>query len=241
MDRTVIDGPDIAAAAALLGDPSRAAMIAALTGGLRLPGSELARRAGVSRSTASEHLARLTDSGLVVAEKCGRHTYYSLAGASVAEAMESLAVIAPESRPTSLRSVHRRQALGHARLCYDHLAGDVGVAVTEALTDRGLVRQEGSTGLTANYEAWDTVQPLGVTCAALSPGRRPMARACVDWTARRYHLAGALGAAIAHAMFGRGWIQRVRAGERAVLVTDDGVAGLCAHLGIEERRLHRAA
>ena len=236
-----MDGPDIAAAAALLGDPSRAAMVAALVGGLRLPGSELARRAGVSRSTASEHLARLTDSGLVTAEKCGRHTYYCIAGAPVAEAVESLAVIAPERPPTSLRSSRRQQALGHARLCYDHLAGDVGVAVTEALVDRGLVRPEGSTGLIADCAAWDSAAPLGVSCAALPPGRRPMARACVDWTARRHHLAGALGAAMAQAMLRRGWIQRVRAGERAIRVTEDGVAGLSAHLGIDEARLRAGA
>ncbi len=155
--------------------------------------------------------------------------------------VESLAAISPPRPPTSLRSVHRQQALGHARLCYDHLAGDVGVALTEALKNRGLIRQEGDSGLTVDRQAWDRTEPLGITCTALPTGRRLLARACVDWTARRHHLAGALGAAVTQAMFTKGWIQRIKQGERAVRITEDGRNGLSAHLGIDVQLLQTAA
>ncbi|ASU86015.1 ArsR family transcriptional regulator [Nocardiopsis gilva YIM 90087] len=225
MNRTVGDGSDIASVAALLGDASRAAMVTALMDGLRLPATELARIAGVSKSTASEHLARLVDSGLLDTERCGRHTYYRVADPLVGRALEALAVIAPQRRPNSLRSVRRHEELGRARLCYDHLAGHLGVAVTDALRQRGLL-YERDAALEVDQAAWDAHVPLDVTCDAARKGRRPLARGCVDWTVRRHHLAGALGAKLAARMFDLGWIQRRREKERAIVVTDVGLHGM---------------
>lgn len=221
MSRSVGDGPDIAQVAALLAEPSRASMVMALAGDLRLPGTELARQANVSRSTASEHLKRLCESEIVLSERCGRHTYYRLAGPAVATAVEALAAIAPRRRASGLRGVRHEEQLGHARLCYDHLAGRLGVAVTDALLQRGLIADDGER-LEVDRDAWDAASPLGVRCGDHERTRRPLARACVDWTVRRHHLAGSLGAAVTGALFKHGWIIRTRPGVRSVLITDEG-------------------
>ncbi|WP_432930791.1 ArsR/SmtB family transcription factor [Microbispora sp. CA-135349] len=236
MDRTVVDGPDIARVAALLGESSRATMITALMDDLRLPASELARIAGVNKSTASEHLARLVDNGLLATERCGRHTYYRIANPLVGPALETLAVLAPKRTPNSLRSVRRQEELARARLCYDHLAGRLGVAVTDALRKRGLLHDDDGS-LHVDVEAWDADPPLGVRCAPLAQDRRPLVRGCVDWTARRHHLAGALGAELTARMFDRGWIRRRRPRERVLVLTDAGVHGLAGALPVDDDTL----
>ena len=236
MSRTVDDGPDIAHVAALLGDASRAAMVTALMDDLRLPASELARIAGVSKSTASAHLGRLVDSGLLATERCGRHTYYRVADPEVGHALEALAVLAPRRRPTSLRAVRRQDELARARLCYDHLAGWLGVSITDALRHRGLLREEAG-ALSLVTAAWDADPPLGISSQRVRAGRRPLVRACVDWTVRRHHLAGALGAALAHRMFDLGWIQRRRDKERALVLTDRGVGEVKKAFGLDDTQL----
>lgn len=236
MSRTVDDGPDVALVAALLGDASRAAMVTALMDDLRLPASELARIAGVSKSTASEHLGRLVEHGLLATERCGRHTYYRVADPVVGHALEALAVLAPRRRPNSLRSVRRQDELARARLCYDHLAGRLGVLITDALRQRGLLKEEAGE-LRLVQAAWDADPPLGVTCATVRAGRRPLVRGCVDWTVRRHHLAGALGAALAHRMFDLEWIQRRRDRERAIGLTPDGTRGVRDAFGLDDTQI----
>jgi len=228
--------PDIAAVAAVVGEPTRARILMALLDGRRLPASELTRICGTAKSTASEHLRTLFEYGFVKSEKCGRHTYYWLADPSVAHALEAMAGIAPRTNPTSLSTVRRHDALAGARLCYDHLAGHLGVTVTDALSRTGLLHLSPQGQLLVDCPAWDARRPLGITTSAVA-GRRQLARGCVDWTARRHHLAGALGAALTERMFGQGWITRPDARQRAIALTDDGRAGIISTFGIPEAEL----
>jgi len=202
-------------------------MVTALMDDLRLPASELARLAKVSRSTASEHLGRLVESGLLATERCGRHTYYRIADPQVAHALEALAVLAPKRKPNSLNSVRRQDELARARLCYDHLAGRLGVLITDSLYRQGLLREEAGV-MQVNSTDWDTRPPLGVTCGDVTNRRRPLVRGCVDWTDRRHHLAGSLGAALTDRMFELGWIRRRRDNERVISLTETGRDGVRA-------------
>lgn len=236
VDRSVSDLPDIAGVAALLGDTSRATMVTALGDGRTMPASQLARIARVSRSTASEHLHRLVDSGLLRAERCGRHTYYAINGPNVAAAVESLAVLAPRPQPDSLSSVRRQDGLARARLCYDHLAGEIGVLIADSLRDRGLI-EDADGRLRVREEAWDRLAPLGVTCQHTGTTRRPLVRGCVDWTARRHHLAGILGAQLTRRMFDLAWVVRPHPSERVIRLTEDGAEGLASALGLDRALL----
>jgi DNA-binding transcriptional ArsR family regulator len=230
------DRPDIASVAALLGDASRAAMVTALMDDLRLPASELARIAGVSKSTASGHLGRLVENGLLATERCGRHTYYRVADPVVGHALETLAVLAPRRRPTSLRSVRRQDELARARLCYDHLAGQLGVFITDALRRQELLREENG-ALQLVTEAWEADPPLGVVCSDVPRGRRPLVRGCVDWTMRRHHLAGALGAALASRLFELEWARRRRDKERSIALTESGATGLKEVFALDDAQI----
>jgi DNA-binding transcriptional ArsR family regulator len=222
---------DIATIASVIGHPARGLMLTAMLGGRALPASELAEAAGVSASTASAHLARLTGSGLVTVERHGRHRYHRLADPRVAEALETLALLAPEQEVRSLRDANRNTAERAARSCYDHLAGAVGVAVADRLCELGALDRD---GLTLRDPA--PFAALGVDVAALGRGRRPLTRSCLDWSERRPHLAGELGAALLAALFESDWIARRPLG-RAVAVTPRGVAGLNAVLGLDVAEL----
>jgi DNA-binding transcriptional ArsR family regulator len=218
---------DIAAIASAIGDPARALMLSSLFGGRALPASELASAARVAPSTASEHLARLVGAGLITVERHGRHRYHRLASERVAEAIEALAVLAPELPVRSLHASDQATAERAARSCYDHLAGTVGVALADGLCAVGAL-EPGSLGLRDERP----FQALGVDIDAIAPGRRPVTRACLDWSERRHHLAGALGAAVLSSLLQRGWL--VRAGQgRAVTVTPDGQEGLAAAVGLD--------
>jgi DNA-binding transcriptional ArsR family regulator len=219
---------DIARIATVIGDRARAAMLSALHEGTPLSGGELARRAGIASSTASEHLARLVDAGLVCAERRGRHRFYSLAGDEVARAFEALAVIAPPKEVRTLRAASVGAALAEARTCYDHLAGKLGVAVTDRLIAAGALDDRG--GLSLGDER-GPLAALGVEVDALQT-RRPLVLRCIDWSERRPHVAGALGAAIAASCLDHGWIERLPS-TRAVRVTDAGRQGLSRALGLE--------
>ncbi len=216
--------PDFGAIAALMADPSRAAVLAELADGRALPPSELAEVAGVSRSTISEHLAKLERAGLVSVETGGRHRYFRLAGPEVATAVEALAALAPRRPVRSLKGVNRAGALGAARTCYGHLAGRLGVGITEAMDERGLIAREGEVFLLTDAgAAW--LEGLGIE-------RPPRAgKACNDWSERRPHLAGALGVALTRRLFELGWIERT-ARPRAVTLTPTGNHELARRLGI---------
>lgn len=215
---------DIAAAAALMADPSRAAVLVELTDGRALPPSELAEVAGVSRSTMSEHLAKLREAGFLAVERGGRNRYYRLAGPEVATAVEALSALAPRAEVRSLRQANRAGALGAARTCYGHLAGRLGVGITDALVDRGLVEREAEVFLLTDRGA-TFMADLGVE-------RAPRAgKSCNDWSERRPHLAGKLGVALTSRLFELDWVRRTDR-PRAVEVTADGERELRKRLGI---------
>jgi DNA-binding transcriptional ArsR family regulator len=220
---------DIARIATVIGDRARAAMLSALHEGTPLPGGELARRAGIATSTASEHLARLVDAGLVRAERRGRHRFYALARDEVAHAWEALALIAPPKEVRTLRAASVGAALAEARTCYDHLAGRLGVAVTDALLAAGALDDRDG-GLSLGEER-SPLATLGVDVEALR-GRRPLVLRCIDWSERRPHVAGALGAAIAARCLERGWIERLPS-TRAVRITEAGRKGFKRALGLD--------
>jgi DNA-binding transcriptional ArsR family regulator len=221
---------DIAAIGALLADDARASMVLTLLGGEAIPAGELARRAGVSPSGASAHLRRLREGGLITQESVGRHRYFRLASPELAEALESLARVAPIRPASSFRESEGTRALKHARTCYDHLAGELGVAVADSLVQRGvLIRTDEAFTVTATGTRWFTA--LGIDLGAVAESRRGFARACLDWSERRPHLAGSLGAAFADVFFARKWIRRLPGG-RAVAVTPAGRTWLERELGL---------
>lgn len=221
--RSMPADPNFAHTAALIGDPTRATILAALLGGKALTASELAHRAGVSPQTASMHLARLLDGGLVRVAAAGRHRYYQLASAQVAQVLETLAGIAPPARVTSLRQSESARAIRFARTCYDHLAGTVGVALTERLVECAILTQSGETyQVTASGMGW--LAEHGVDVAHVMHGRRGAARACLDWSERRYHVAGAFGAVLTEWLLTQAWVRRVQ-NSRALCLTDVGRAG----------------
>lgn len=222
---------DIAAIAELIGDPSRAVMLNALVDNQALPAGELAYRAGISPQTASTHLARLVEGGLLVLNTQGRHRYYALANAEVAHALEALAVIAPPAKVRSLKDAIVAEQVHIARTCYDHLAGKLGVRLTQALQDAGLLQLEEQDHRYCLTEAGTRfMTEFGIDLEKLRKLRRAFAIPCLDWSERRYHLAGALGAAFLERVFQLGWIERC-AGGRAVRLTESGREGLTKVLG----------
>ncbi|GII96445.1 ArsR/SmtB family transcription factor [Sinosporangium siamense] len=236
VQRTHAAEPDLAAVARLLADGTRAGFCLALLDGRAWTVTELARHRGVAVSTATEHLNALVRGGLLAEERQGRHRYVRLADSRVAELIENLAAMAPgrSTPPRSLSATGRRQALAHARTCYDHLAGTVGVAIAEAMTARGLLDWESGLRLTGDGNAW--LGELGIAVPADT--RRSAVRPCLDWTERRPHLAGAVGAALCRHAFTSGWITRIGA-TRAVTVTAAGRQAFRHHLGLPDDLLSR--
>lgn len=213
-------GPDIAYIAALIGDPARANILTALLGGLSLTASELAAEAGVTKQTCSAHLSRLQQAELIAVETQGRHRYHRLADSGVAALLENLMGVAAARRPTRVRPGPKEPALRQARVCYDHLAGDLGVSLFDALLrDGALQRTHKQLSLTERGRA--EMEGFGIDLAALGKLRRPLCRSCLDWSARRSHLAGALGAALLQRLFELGWARRVD-GTRIVDFTQSG-------------------
>jgi DNA-binding transcriptional ArsR family regulator len=213
--------PDLARVGAVIGQPARAAMLGVLLGGQWLTATELARAASVAPSTASEHLTAMVHAGLVRRRQTGRRRYHALAGPDVAAALEGLLRVANPSSDPGNRGPSDH-ALRFARTCYDHLAGELGVWLSEALVRRGLVSPDGMQ-VTAEGEAWFAA--LAIDVPALRRGRRPCVRFCLDWSERRDHLAGSVGAAIVDTLLERGWIVRMP-GTRAVRLTLRGRIGL---------------
>lgn len=230
-------GVELAKLARLLADDTRAAMCVALLDGRAWTAGELAAHAGVAPPTASGHLHRLVDGGLLVERRQGRHRYLRLAGPHVAELLEDLlARLGPPPAPVgTLRAVTAAAALARGRTCYDHLAGRLGVAVTDAMTRRGLLRQDDGFGLTEDGVRW-LAALSGTDLAVLRATRRPLARPCLDWTERRTHLAGAAGARLCAHLFDRQWVARVGSG-RAVRVTPAGATALADLLDLDDAGL----
>jgi DNA-binding transcriptional ArsR family regulator len=213
-------GPNISKIGALMGDPARANMLTSLMSGLALTASELAAEAGVVAATASGHLAQLLDGGLVTVEKQGRHRYYRLAGPDVAVAIETLMDLADRSGGRRVRLGPKDPEMREARVCYDHLAGERGVELFLRLTSLKLVAFEnGALIMTPRGERH--FSDLGIDLAALKSARRPVCRTCLDWSERRLHLAGGLGAHLLTRMFDMNWAERVK-GTRIVRFTPKG-------------------
>lgn len=213
-------GPDIALIGSLIGDPARANMLDALMGGRALTASELAYEAGITPQTASSHLAKLEGGGLLVPEKQGRHRYFRLANADVAHALEAVVGLADQAGHRRVQPGPKEPAMRHARVCYDHLAGDLGVAMFDHLTRRKLLGYDGADlGLTKKGRFF--CEDFGIDVATVSSAKRPLCRTCLDWSARRNHLAGALGAALLTRIYELKWAQRDRQ-SRAVIFTKRG-------------------
>lgn len=230
--------PNLSATAFLIADAARAAMLMALADGRALPAGELAHAAGVTAQTASSHLAKLLDGGLLAVEQQGRHRYYRLADAQVALALESLASIGAQ-QPVSRRSPSREaQKLRVARCCYDHLAGQTGVAITQCLMQRGflLPGHDKAFEVTPAGAAW--FAGIGLDIDALRPGRNGIARQCLDWTERRHHLAGPLGVGLLELLCSKGWLRRAHA-SRVVQITPEGWVGLREQLGLTPELIER--
>jgi DNA-binding transcriptional ArsR family regulator len=221
------DGPMIATVAALIGDPARANMLNALVDGRALTASELAGAAGVAAPTASGHLARLTAAKLICVERQGRHRYFRLADDDVAGVLEALMGLAERTGATRVHAGPRDAALRASRICYDHLAGARGVALFGGAVGAGLIAGTGDLALTEQGRA--TFTAFGIDLSLLERGRRPMLRPCLDWSERRNHLGGALGAAVLALLLARGWAKRGVG--RVILVTPAGDRALAALAG----------
>jgi DNA-binding transcriptional ArsR family regulator len=222
--------PNLATVASLIGEPTRASMLLELMSGRALTATELATRAEIAPSTASDHLARLVNGGLLACLAQGRHRYYRLASADVAQVLETLGVLAEPHRPHTRFQSELARHLRVARTCYDHLAGLLGVAMADALVARTLIEEaDTSYRLTPDGEAWFTT--FGVDLDATRRSRRAFARVCLDWTERRPHLAGSLGSALLIRLIEIGWLVRID-GERLLELTPAGQSGLLRELGL---------
>jgi DNA-binding transcriptional ArsR family regulator len=220
----------IAPVAEILSDPARVAMLMALSDGREIPASELALVAGVTPPTASAHLAKLATVGLIGVRREGRHRFYRLVRPELVQAMEALAVLAPEAAPRTHRQARIGRAVRAARTCYDHLAGQLGVALTQALVTCGALREEGRQ-FEVTPAGSDLLEHFGIDLESVRAHRRGFAPLCLDWSERLPHVAGSLGAALLAAMFDRGWIQRT-SDSRAVTVTHAGRRGLERTFGV---------
>lgn len=221
--------PDFSFVAKLMADSSRAAMLEALLDLDGLPASELAKRANISLQTASGHLTKLVEGNLLHVEKHGRHRYFRIAHADVAQAIEMLTVIAPSPKVNSLKDFSRAEKIQVARTCYDHLAGKLGVLLTETFIEKGYLHEEENNFLVTK-DGEQFFHDFNIDLDALRKKRRHFARKCLDWSERRYHLAGSLGNAVLLQLLDLGWIERLPG--RAVSVTEVGSEGLYETLGI---------
>jgi DNA-binding transcriptional ArsR family regulator len=220
----------------LLSDPGRAAMLMSLMGDIALPAGELAMVANVSPQTASSHLSRLVEGRLLTVEQQGRHRYFRIANRDVASAIEALLAITPYPKSSATSPATRADGLAYARTCYSHLAGRLGVALTDALQSRGLIaaRAEKRFAVTKAGRTW--FDEIGIPISDAKAERPQFARPCLDWTERRYHLSGELGRQLLAHLLRKKWVATLR-GSRALRVTHEGERQLDKMLGV---RLPRA-
>jgi DNA-binding transcriptional ArsR family regulator len=222
--------PSIAFLGALIAVPARANILSALFDGRALTAGELAYAARVTPQTTSSHLAKLVDAKLLIVERHGRYRYYRLAGPEIADALEPLTLISPHTPVPARGRTADVQQLREARYCYDHLAGRLGVLVTDAMLDRQLLIPQGR-DFDLSPHGREFCEELGIEPTKVKAQRRAFARQCLDWSERRPHLAGALGASIAQAFLDRQWISKARTG-RCVTVTETGRTALGNKLGL---------
>ena len=225
------DGPNIVGIAALIGDRARADILTALVGGEALTATELAAVAGVTKQTTSAHLAKLLDAHLVAIESQGRHRYFRLADRDVAQLLENLMGVAFRAGAVRVRASPREPALRRARVCYDHLAGELGVLLHDSFARRRWLRATGH-GIELTAAGRRACRDIGVDIDALARRRRSLCRACLDWSERRHHLAGALGAALLNRFFALGWARRVP-GSRVVTFMAAGERALRERFSVE--------
>lgn len=219
----MISGAMIAEIAALAGDPARANILTALLDGRAMTATELAYAARVTPQTTSAHLGKLVEAGLITATPSGRHRYFRLASPRVAQMLESIVAVAGDNRPRFKPLSRQAAELRAARVCYDHLAGQLGVQIADAMVARGYLVLEDEGGRITEAGTrylWD----LGIDTRVAGKGRRHLCRACLDWTERRPHVGGAIGAALAERWLALGWIKRAK-DSRAVSVTPEGERG----------------
>ncbi len=221
----------IAEVAALMGDPARANMLCALKNEGALTATEPAHVAGVAPSTASEHLAKLTQARMIAVRRQGRHRYYRLAGDEVADALESLEALAVTAAPRHRPRAPHDDSIRFARSCYDHLAGRLGVELYRSLIRLGYLKST-EDGCVLRQKGEAGFAELGINLDALRGRRRRLAGHCLDWSERRPHLSGALGAELFAGLCDRGWLRRER-GTRALSVTSRGRRGFLDRFQIE--------
>jgi DNA-binding transcriptional ArsR family regulator len=226
----MIRGAIIAEVATLVADPARAAMVSALLDGRALTASELALAARITPQTASAHLGKLTRAGLLCMERNGRHRYFRLASAKVAEMIEGIVAVALEKRPRFRPLSSYEHSVSAARICYDHLAGRLSIDLAASLVTREYIILDDKVGeITAAGDRFFT--EFGIALPAQRSTRRHFCRPCLDWTERRPHIAGAVGAAITRRLFDLGWIERMKRGHE-VIVTPLGRRGLHQTFGV---------
>jgi len=222
------DGPDIARIGALMGDPARANMLGALLSGKALTATELATEAGITGQTASSHLKKLMEGGLLTQAKQGRHRYFTLAGPEVGTVLEAVMGLAARKGHLRTRTGPKDPAMRAARVCYDHLAGDMAVQIYDSLQTRDfLAVSSDKDGFGLTEAGASFVREIGIDLDALTANRRPLCRVCLDWSERRNHLAGSLGAALLNRFEDQGWLRRDKT-SRIVHIPPKGQAELKA-------------
>ena len=225
--------PNISATAFLIADPSRAAILMTLMDGRALPAGELARASGVTAQTASSHLAKLLDGGLISVETEGRHRYYRLADRHIAQTLEHLATIQPARHSRSVVLGPQHQKLRYCRRCYDHLAGQVGVALTRSLQNHDYLRTAEDKQFIVTRAGAQWFNSLGLDISARIAPRRGLARQCLDWTERTHHLAGPIGIRLMATLCAHDWLRRSSI-SRVMVVTPKGWSGFQHALGLTE-------
>jgi DNA-binding transcriptional ArsR family regulator len=219
------EGPEIARVAALVADPARSVMLIALMDGRALTATELAMLGGITKQTASSHLAKLVDGEVLTVEAQGRHRYFRLAGSHVASLLEALMVFSSDAVPP-LRTGPRDPALRKARVCYDHLAGEMGVRLFERMREDQWLQD----GLTLTGRGHDKLSEIGLKLADLPPSNRPLCRSCLDWSQRRQHLAGRVGKAMLDRFLALSWARRLSE-SRIISFSPEGERRFNAWLG----------
>ena len=214
------EGPDIALLGSLIGDPARANMLTALMSGKALTAKELSSEAGITAQTASSHLAKLETAGLLRRRKQGRHHYFSLADEDVGSVLEALMGLAAKHGHTRTRTGPKDPALRKARICYDHLAGELGVLLFDSLVTQGSL-EEDHDDIILTALGRRKLTDFGIDFDALGNSRRPMCKSCLDWSTRRTHLAGALGTALLERIYELKWAKR-QEGSRVITLSAAG-------------------